>query len=221
MFDFKRTLALIKGAIFDPEATWDSYLPDAGDWKKTAVILTGPLIVGSGVLGYILDLIFPNRMPFAPEPSFVGMLIGIVVAAIAAALVALVFAIMAGLFKGKNSFPLALAATSLAFAPGYLGNVLVHVPWIGWLLMLALGIYGLVLLWRILPKYLEVPAGSRIGHYVLSLIASIVVFVILGAIFGAGMMGSRTTGFDTTGNNDSGNVSSEMFAGLERQGRIM
>jgi hypothetical protein len=221
MFDFKRTLALIKGAIFDPETTWDGYLPEAGDWKKTAVLLTGPLVVASGVLAYILDVIVPNRMPFTPEPSFVGMLVGIVVAGVAAVIVAFVFAILAGLFKGKNSFPLALAATSLAFVPGYLGNVLVHLPWIGWLIMLALGIYGLVLLWRILPKYLEVPSASRAGHYILSLVACVVLFMVLGAIFGASMMGSRPTGFDVSKDDSSGSGSSGMFADLERQGRIM
>lgn len=222
MFDITRTLMLIKGAIFDPETTWAGYLPDAADWKKTALLLTGPLVLGSQVLSYVLDLIFPNQMPFAPEPSFVGMLISIVVAAIAAVVIALVVAVLAGLFKGKNSFPLALAATSLAFVPGYVGNALIHVPWIGWLLALALGIYGLVLLWRIVPKYLEVPSASRVGHYILSLVVSVVVMIILAVVVGGNMMASRSPGFDFSKIDKSGdNASTGMFSGLERQGKIM
>ena len=222
MFDFKRTIALIKGAIFDPEPTWDSYLPDAEDWKKTAVLLTGPLIIGSGVLAFVLDRIFPNRMSFIPDTSLLDMLKGIVIAAVAAVIVAFIFALLAGLFKGKNSFPRALAATSLAFVPGYVGSALVHIPWIGWLLMLALGIYGLVLLWRILPKYLEVPGAGRVGHYILSLVASIAVFFVLGAMLGTSVMGSRGPGFDTDQRSDSGVSSGTgMFGDLERQGRIM
>lgn len=221
MFDFKRTLELIKGAIFDPETTWDGYLADAGDWKKTATLLTGPLVVASGLLGYVLDVIFPNRMPFIANTSILEMLIGIVVAAVAAVVVAFVVAVLAGLFKGKNSFPLALAATSLAFVPGYLGNALIHVAWVGWLLSLGLGIYGLVLLWRILPKYLEVPGASRIGHYILSLVISIVAFFILATVVGANMLGSRSTGFDFSKDDDSVDPSSGIFAGLERQGKIM
>ena len=222
MFDLKRTFALIKGAIFDSEPTWDGYLPDAEDWKKTAALLTGPLIVGSGVLAYVLDLIFPNRMSFIPDTSLLDMLKGIVMGAVAAVVVAFIFALLAGLFKGKNSFPRALAATSLAFVPGYVGNALVHIPWIGWLLMLALGIYSFVLLWRILPKYLEVPSTSRVGHYILSLVASVVVFFVLGPIFGAGMTGSRSTGFDMGRGSESGApAGTGIFGGLERQGRIM
>ncbi|NNF41222.1 MAG: hypothetical protein HKN64_07565 [Woeseiaceae bacterium] len=222
MFDFKRTLELIKGAVFDPQPTWDSYLPDADDWKKTAAVLTGPLIVGSGVLAFILDRIFPNRMAFIPDTSLLDMIKGIVMAAVAAVIIAFIFAFLAGLFKGKNSFPKALAATSLAFVPGYFGNALVHLPWIGWLLGMALGIYGLVLLWRILPGYLEVPGSSRVGHYILSLAACIAVFVIMGFVFGAGMAGSKVTDFAIDERDDAGSAAaSSIFGGLERQGRII
>jgi hypothetical protein len=223
MFDLKRTFALIKGAVFDPEPTWDSYLPDAEDWKKTAVLLTGPLILGSGVLAFVLDRIFPNQMAFIPDTSLLDMLKGIVIGAVAAVVVAFIFALLAGLFKGKNSFPRALAATTLAFVPSYFGNALMHIPWIGWLLMLALAIYGLVLLWRILPKYLEVPSTSRVGHYILSLATCIAVFVVMGFVFGASMMGSRATGFEMSEGSDSGvsTGTSGIFGDLERQGRIM
>lgn len=227
MFDFKRTLTLIKGAIFDPEATWDRYLPDAGDWKKTAVLLTGPLVVGSGVLSYVLAAIFPSRLPFYPSPSFLGMLSGIVVSAIAAVVIAFVVAILAGLFKGKNSFPLALAATSLAFVPGYLGNALVHIPWLGGLLALALGIYGLVLLWRILPRYLEVPSASRMGHYILSLVTSVVAFFILATVIDTGLIGAGTSGLEVSKDSgfmrdgDFGTAPSGLFGDMERQAKIM
>lgn len=227
MFDFKKTLTLIKGAIFDPDSTWDSYLPEAGDWVKTAALLTGPLVVASGLISYALDAIFPNRLPFIPDTSIVQMLIGIVVGAVAAILIAFVVAILAGLFKGKNSFPLALAATSLAFVPGYVGNALIHVPWIGWLLSLGFGIYGLILFWRILPKYLEVPDASRVGHYSLSLVVSIVAFFVLATVVGINTFGSRSAVYDLGNNEDSSDWSdrsdstSGMFAGLERQGKIV
>ena len=50
MFDIKRTVSLVTGALFDAESTWRSYLGEAGDWKKTAVLLTGPLVIAAGVL---------------------------------------------------------------------------------------------------------------------------------------------------------------------------
>ena len=222
MFDFTRTLALIKGAIFDPEPTWDSYLPDASDWKKTAVLLTGPLIVVSVVLEYVLDVIVPNRITLTSDPSFLSMLLGLVMATVAAVVIAFVIAILAGLFKGKNSFPLALAATTLAFVPGYLGRPLIHLPYVGWLLSFALGIYGLVLLWRILPKYLDIPLTSRVGHYIASLVTSVVAMIVVGLLFGANMLGSGMGTVNMTKvDDDSAGAPSGMFGELERQGRIM
>ncbi|MBT8077745.1 MAG: YIP1 family protein [Gammaproteobacteria bacterium] len=226
--DLTRTLALIKGALFDPDKTWDTYLPEAGDWSKTAMLLTGPLIIGSGILAYLLDLIIPNTFAFIPQPTLMMALLGIIIQAAAAVIIAFVVAFLAGMFKGKNSFAHALAATSLAFVPGYVGNVAMQIPWIGGLLALGLGIYGLVLLWRILPKYLDIPDSSRVGHYILSLVCSIVVLVALSAVVGASVMRSGTSGFtipDMGSSNTSGSGStarsSGAFGELERQGRIL
>jgi hypothetical protein len=60
---------------------------------------------------------------------------------------------------------------------------------IGWLLGLGLLIYGLVLLWRIIPIYLGVPAEKRAPHYALSLIACVVALAVISAIASGGMMG--------------------------------
>lgn len=226
MFDMKKTIELIKGAVFDPEVTWDRYMPEAGDWKKTALLLTGPLVFGSGVLAYVLSLVFPSRIPFFPGRTFTGMILGIVFSAVAAGVIALVFAFLAGLFKGKNSFPLALAATTLAFVPGYIGQAFMPIPWLGGLLSVVLGIYGLVLLWRILPRYLGVPDTSRTGHYLLSLAGSVAVLLVLGSVLGASAVGGRgfRPDFSEVGvlsSNGSDSPSPNIFGGLERQGKLM
>lgn len=221
MFDFKRTVELIKGAIFDPDRTWEGYKAEAGDWQKTAILLTGPLVVGSQVLAYLVGLI--SRSWWSPTLS--SALMGIVVYAISAVIIAFVVAILSGLFKGRNSFPLALAATSLAFVPGYVSIVLMPLPWIGWPLGIALGIYGLVLLWRILPKYLDIPGSARVGHYILSLVGSLVAMFLVGSILGAGYLG-RGGGLDFSdrGGWDSGDSDRRaggLFGEMERQGRMM
>jgi hypothetical protein len=46
MFDLNRTIQLTNCALFNPEAAWKCYLPDAGDWKKISLLLTGPSING-------------------------------------------------------------------------------------------------------------------------------------------------------------------------------
>ena len=224
MFDLNRTVELIRGALFDPEATWRSYLPEAGDWQKTAFLITGPLIVLSTVLAYIFGLISSDTSMFGIfRPTIASSLLNLVTAAIAAGVVAFIFSGLAGVFGGKSSFALGLAATSLAFVPGYLGQAVNWLPWIGWLLMLGLFIYSLILLWRIIPIYLEVPDGKRAGHYIVSLLATIIVMFIISTIVGRALYGSALgPGMSGMPDIDSDRgAPSGMFGGVMRQAELM
>jgi len=229
MFDPARTLQLVKGALFDPEATWRAYLGEAGDWKKTALLLTGPLIVAAAIVAYLLG--FLGGGPFGFRPTLVSTLLGIVSGAIAIVVVTLIFSGLAGAFGGKHNFALGLAATTLAFVPGYVGQALSSVPWIGWLLSLGLAIYALVLLWRIIPIYLEVPAGKRAAHYIVSLIVSIVAMLVISAVVGGGMLGrgmnpgfggmAGRTGASSSASSGTSSGATGLFGGLARQGELM
>lgn len=191
MFDLNRTVQLVRGALFDPEATWRSYLPEAGDWQKTAVLLTGPLIVVSAVVAYLLGFLGSDSSILGPfRPTLGSTLIGIVMMAISAGVVAFIWSAMSGMFGGKSGFALGLAATTLAFVPGYVGQALSGLPWIGGLLALVMLIWALVQLWKIVPIYFEVPDTKRGAYYVLSLVVTIVVMFIVGMIFNRAIYGS-------------------------------
>ena len=192
MFDPNRTAALTAGALFNSEPTWNSYLPDAVDWKKTALLLTGPLIVLSALLAYVFGLFSDDSSIFGIfRPTISSTLLSIVSAAIGAAVIAFVFSALSGAFGGKSGFALGLAATTLAFVPGYVGRVLSAIPWVGGLLAFVCFVYALVLLWRIIPLYLEVPESKRKLHYVSSLVGTIVVMAVfsmtVGRILNTGM----------------------------------
>ena len=196
MFDPTRTISLVKGAILDSEATWRAYLPEAGDWKKTAVLLTGPLIVVSVVLGYLVALVFAGDSIFVrARPTLPMSLMNIIVGFVAIGVIAWILSTLSGVFGGKSSFALGLAAATLAFVPGYVGQIVTWLPWIGGLLAIGLAIYSLVLLWRIIPIYLEVPGSKRVLHYVISLIAAIIVMAIVGNILARIMPGPDIGGF--------------------------
>lgn len=224
MLDLNRTVSLIKGALFNPQATWRSYLPEADNWQKTAFLLTGPLILLAAVLSYVVGVLGSDASAFGIRPTIVSTLLGIVFGAIAAGIVAFIVSVLAGVFGGKSSFAHGLAATSLAFVPGYLGQVLGWLPWIGGLVLLGLVIYALVLLWRIIPIYLEVPAGKRLVHYILSLVATIVVMVLISMllqpIMGPDMSGpGHVSGVRSPDNGGSGGGG--VMSGAMRQAELM
>ena len=234
MFDPNRTIRLASGALFNSESTWLTYLPDAGDWTKTASLLTGPLIVVSAVLAYLLGLVSADASIFGQfRPTITSTLASIVSAAIGAAVVAFIFGTLAGMFGGKRSFALGLAATTLAFVPGYVGQVLSQLPWIGGLIGLALFVYALVLLWKIIPLYLEVPDGKRTVHYVSSLLATIVVMAVFSMTIGrvlypdmpdspfAGMAGSvSSVNASSGGTASSGGASSAYLNNINKTGGV-
>ena len=225
MIDLNRTLSLIKGGIFDPEKTWRDYLPDAENWQKTAFLLTGPLILIAAVVAYLLGLLGSDVSMFGRfRPTIVSTIMTMVSSAIVAVVVAWVVSALAGAFGGKSGFGLGLAATTFAFIPGYVGQALIWLPWIGGLLSFGLFIYALVLLWKAIPVFLAVPDSKRVGHYILSLVASIAAILIFSMTIGR-FIGPTVSGpsfgdmFDAS---DSDTVSGGgLYGGLARQAELM
>lgn len=228
MIDLKRTLSLVSGGMFDAERTWRDYLPDAENWQKTAFLLTGPLIIFAAVAAYVFgflgsDISFFGRF----RPTIVSTLLTIVTSAVAAVVTAFIVSTLAGAFGGKNNFALGLAATTFAFIPGYFGQAATWLPWIGGLLALGLYIYGMVLLWKAIPVFLAVPDGKRVGHYILSLIATIAAMFILAMTVGRILHPSidgpsfESLSERTSSDSSSSSAGAGMFSGLARQAELM
>lgn len=225
MIDLKRTLSLMSGGMFDPEQTWRNYLPDAENWQKTVFLLTGPLIIFAAVAAYILGFLGSDVSLFGRfRPTIVSTILTIVTSAIAATVVAFIVSALAGAFGGKKSFALGLAATTFAFIPGYLGQAVTWLPWIGGLLALGLFVYALVLLWKIIPIYLAVPDGKRVGHYILSLVATIAAMFIISMTIGRLLYPSMDgPSFDRMSDRPTADApaGAGIYSGLARQAELM
>lgn len=218
MFDIKKTLELIQGGLLEPKATWQSYLSENRGWQETALLLTLPLIVATFVLSGLLSWVFGSYYVFTARGGFGTWLLGLLMAVVAIAAAGFIFSYLAGLFKGSHNFNKGLAALSLAAIPAYLGGVLGTIPYIGWIISLALTIVTLVFLYQIIPSYLEVPEDKRVLHYIASLVATFVVMLILSAILGVGGMSSMPREASISG-QESGQAG--MFGGIQRYAQMM
>ncbi len=68
--------------------------------------------------------------------------------------------------------------------PTLAGQVLGTLPYVGGMLSLGLGIYAVILLYKAIHVFLEVPMKNRVKHFILFFLASFVFSVLLGMSFG-------------------------------------
>lgn len=224
-FDFTKTIALVKGGLTDPEATWNSYLGENPDWQQTAVVLTGPLIVANVLLSLLLSRMLGGFAYHGYVSSFtMALIIGLLLTVIGFTVAVLVFNFMAGPFKGQADFSRAFAAVSLAAIPAWIAGIVgALIPWVGWLIALAGGILSLVYLYRIMPLALKLPDDKRLVHFIVSLVIMILLNAILSTFVARSMVGDEwASGKSFTEQRSASSPRSPGFIGeLQRQGELM
>jgi len=221
MFDFAKTVQLIKGGLLEPQATWDSFLGENPDLKTTLIQLTGPLLVANVLLSVIFSRLVGGFYAYGMGGNlFVGLIMGLVMAVIGLAIATAVINALGGAFGGKSDINRAFAAVSLAVIPGYVAGIVgALIPYLGFLVMLAGGILSLVYLWRILPQALSIPEEKRALHYIVSLVLIFVVNAIVGAIIGIGSVTNQMGSGSFSDSGDSGPASG-IFSGIMRQAEL-
>jgi hypothetical protein len=224
-FDFKKTLDLVKGGLMSPAETWSSYLGENPGWQQTLVVLTAPLILANVVLGLLLSRIMGTMSPFGLGGNwFAALVFGLVLACIGFAVAVFVFNFLAGMFGGKANFSRAFAAMSLVAIPAWVAGIIgAAIPWLGGLISLAGAIVSLVFLYKIIPLAWEVPEGKRVLHFVVSLVAVLVINIVIASVLGVGRMGAGAGNYDL-GERGSERGSSSMpgmFGEIGRQAELV
>lgn len=211
----------VRGILLDPNPTAAAYRASNTPWKTTVLTLLLPVAVVSYVVGYVLAWVTGGSIAFgasAASPLF--LIIGIVWGIAFLLIAAVVFDYFAGMFGGTKSFDQAVAMVTLAMIPSTLANVLMPVPWIGWLIGLAATVYGLVLLYRFVPVFLVVPEPNRVKHFVVAFVTSLIIQIVAGTIIGGMVVSSvMMSSYNDADVSDSA-VSGGFGSGIERQAAV-
>ena len=131
--------------------------------------------------------------------TFGFFIVSTIFALIGIAFFAFVLAFISGTFNGQNDFDKSFGAVSLASIPSYVGSLIAALPLsiISTLIAFAASIYSLVLLYRIIPLYLSVPEDKRVVHFIVSIVAAVIIWLILGvliaSILGFGIVATQAT----------------------------
>jgi hypothetical protein len=190
MFDLQATLRWVSAVLKDPNVA-SAYRETAPTWQQSFLQLTLPVYTAGYAIGLIVALVTGGTFLFG-SPS-VGMIILILIWALAWTFVmAFIFDYLAGVFDGKRNFDAAYAVVALAIVPAAIGSAIGPLPLIGWLINLAASIYSLMLAYRFIPTFLEVPEASRTKHFALSIVAAIVVNIVVTFTIGSMFLPSFT-----------------------------
>ena len=178
-----KTVSIIKQGLTRPEDAWQDNPELAQDWRHSAALLAGPLVVVSALVSALFAAMYGTAV--YGGGWFRMLLMGIVGGAVGMVIASFVFSFLAGHFGGKSDFNRAFAALSVAAIPGFIGSLVgAVIPFVGALLAIVGGIVSLVYFYRLIPLALEVPDGRRGMHFALGLVlvfvANILLFTALG-----------------------------------------
>lgn len=237
MFDIQATIRWVTDVMKNADATAVTYQETEPPWMQTFLQLPLPLYVVGAIVAVVLGGLTSGL-------GLSAALFALVFALAWTFVLAFVFDFFAGTFEGTKNFDAAFAMIGLASVPYALGNALNALPFLGWLLSLAGGIYSIVLTYKFIPVFLKVPDAKRAMHFIVSLLVLIVLALILGTVFGGIIGGSAvmqglSSGFEQRdeygedsessidwddsdvdkdgSDSDDGGSNIPFFGGLERQ----
>jgi Yip1 domain. len=187
----------VKDIILKPTDTWAEIKTEQTTIRELftsyAMILAAipPIasFIGMTLLGYSFFTV-TYRLSFGwgishAVVSYVLSLVGIYV-------VALIIDALAPNFGSQKNQVNAMKVAVYAWTPSWIAGILMIIPVLGPIAML-LSLYSLYLFYLGLPILMETPKDKAMGYCIVTIVVSIVVFILIGvissALFGFGRMG--------------------------------
>ncbi|CAA6825271.1 MAG: Unknown protein [uncultured Sulfurovum sp.] len=183
--NIQELLDLASRGVISPKSLWNDKLDDNRAWSDS---LKSPILTFVGVvavLSAVMIVLFGYQIPFigVVRPTMgeivlqaVGSVILYVIPISIMSWVAVYLSKRVGGIENQNR---AIWMLFLVSIPSLLGQAFATVPMIGLLLSLGLGIYSMVLFYKAIPIFMEVPLEKRLSYFILMILASIVVSLVL------------------------------------------
>ena len=169
-------------------------------------------LIGYGGFGITI------RTPFTL--GIVAMVLGYVLSLVMTYVVALIINALAPTFGGQKDQIQALKTIAYAWTAYWIASIGTIVPWLGWLIGIAGGVYSIYLLYLGLPHTMKCPPDKAAGYTAVSVVIAIVLgwiigLVVAGVVGTAAFTGASMSGMNITGSSgDSSNVSMDSNSAL-------
>lgn len=187
----------VKDIILKPSDTWAEIKAEQVTIKELytsyAMLLAAipPIasFIGLSLLGFSV-LAFSYRVPLGWGISHA--LVSYVLSLVGLYVVGLIIDALAPSFGSKKNQVNAMKVAVFSWTPSWIAGILMIIPALSPVAVL-LSLYSLYLFYLGLPTLMETPNDKAMGYFIVTILVSIVVFVLIGVIsnslFGFGRMG--------------------------------
>jgi len=168
--------------ITKPKETWPVLAAEPQTVGSLYMSYILPLAAIGPIFGFVGTALISHGSPIAGALSailrYVLELIGIFV-------VALIAENLAPSFNGTKDRVQALKLIAYAKTPAWVAGILMVIPGLGALIVGLAGLYGLYLLYLGVNPVMGIPADKAIVYLIVLIVATIVVYICVGAIVAA------------------------------------
>lgn len=187
--DFAKITARARAILVTPKTEWPAV---AAEPATVQGLYTGYILILAAlpaIAGFIKNSLIGFSLLGVTARSSVGSgLAGMVLQYLLSLglvyVLSLIVNALAPSFGGQKDPVQALKAVAYAWTASWVAGVAVILPWIGWLIALAGGIYAIYLLYLGLPATMKSPADKSAGYTAVTVIIGIVLSWIAAAIVG-------------------------------------
>ena len=187
--DFNKLIARIKNILLTPKTEWPVIAaePDSvvGLYKNYILILAAI----PAVITFLRYSVFGVTVPIVGGTYHLGvgagitqMIVTYVVGLGVAYLMMLIIDALAPSFGGQKDQTQALKSIAYAYTASWVASILTLIGGLGFLIVLAAGIYGIYLLYLGLPHTMKCPQDKAGGYAAVTIILAIVLSLVLGFV---------------------------------------
>lgn len=177
-------VARVKGILLQPKSEW---LKIDGEFATTKSLFTRYAMILAAI-GPVCSLLGGQLMPImGVKLSIVGAIVVALVSygmsLLGVFLLGLIINALAPNFGGTANKVQAMKLAVYSWTAAWLAGVFGLIPMLG--ILAILGLYSFYLLFVGLPILMKVPEDKKVGYFIVTVIAGIVMYFIISAIVGA------------------------------------
>ena len=214
--DFGKIMARARAILTTPKTEWPVIAAEPatvqGLYTSYILVLAALPAVAGFIKNSLIGVSLMGMTWRAPFGSgLAGMVLQYVLSLVLVYVMSLIVNALAPSFGGQKEPVQALKAVAYAWTASWVAGAAVILPWIGWLIAIAGGIYSIYLLYLGLSATMQSPVEKTAGYTAVSIIIGIVLgwivsMIVAGVVGTAALTGAAMSGGHVTLSGDNGSV---------------